>query len=52
MSEKWIKRKGYGRVKKIAEEHWEWLEKWLRIVYVDAFIHGYKHGEEDAKNKN
>lgn len=32
-----------------AEEHWMWLEGLLRKVYIDAFIHGYKHGEIDTK---
>ena len=36
----------YEKAKKLAEEHWKWLESWLHIVYVDAFIHGYKHGCE------
>lgn len=32
--------------KKLAEVHWEFLERWLHMVYVDAMIHGYKHGTE------
>ena len=28
----------------IAEAHWAWLETMLRKVYVDAFVHGYRHG--------
>ena len=38
------------KAKKLAEEHWKWLETWLRIVYVDAFVHGYKHAVEDLKS--
>ena len=34
-------------VKDKAEEHWEFLERWLHMVYVDTFIHGYKHGKEN-----
>ena len=34
-------------VRRLAEEHWKFLEKWLHIVYVDTFVHGYKHGKED-----
>lgn len=30
--------------KKLAEEHWAWLETLLHKVYVDALIHGIKHG--------
>ena len=37
-----------SEVKELAEEHWEWVESWLHIVYVDAMIHGYKHGWNDA----
>ena len=32
--------------KELAEEHWKWLETLLHKVYVDSFIHGYKHGED------
>ena len=31
----------------LAEEHWAWLEKLLHKIFVDAFIHGYKHGREN-----
>ena len=37
--------------KKLAEEHWEWLEKLLHQVYVDAFIHGWKHAKEEEKRR-
>ena len=33
-----------------AEEHWKFLERWLHIIYVDAMLHGYGHGYEDAIN--
>ena len=33
----------------LAEEHWEFQERWLHMVFVDSFVHGYKHGQEDAK---
>lgn len=36
--------------KVLAEEHWTWLETLLRKVFVDAFIHGYKHGKQ-SKSK-
>ncbi len=49
---------------KIANEHWEWLEKVLRqipscalniplpfgllkVLYITAFIHGWKHAKEE-----
>ncbi len=31
--------------RKLAELHWKWLEGLLRKVYVDAMVHGIKHGE-------
>jgi hypothetical protein len=31
----------------LAEEHWKFLEKWLHQIFVDGFIHGYKHGKEE-----
>jgi len=49
MSESWMKRKKMERAKLLAEEHWEWINKWLHIVFVDAFVHGYKHGREEAE---
>ena len=32
--------------RELAEAHWEWLESLLHKVYVDAMIHGIKHGKE------
>jgi len=34
-----------------AEEHWGWLESLLHKVYVDAFIHGFKHGQEVKRKR-
>ena len=34
------------KVKALAEEHWEFLEKWFHLIFVDGFVHGYKHGRE------
>jgi len=31
--------------KKLAESHWEWLESLLHKIYVDAMVHGIKHGQ-------
>jgi len=33
--------------RELAEAHWKWLESLLHKVYVDAMIHGIKHGKED-----
>ena len=30
----------------LAKEHWNWLSKVLERIYIDAFIHGYKHAKE------
>ena len=34
-----------------AEAHWKWLESLVHKVYVDAMVHGYKHGYDDAKKE-
>jgi len=38
----------------LAEEHWNWLQSLLEVqrqiegkLYKDAFIHGYKHGQDE-----
>ena len=33
--------------KELAEEHWKWLQSLLKKVYIDAFVHGYKHGRNE-----
>ena len=42
--------------RQIAEEHWGWIESLLfqqrlieKKLFIDAFIHGYKHGKESKK---
>ena len=30
----------------LAETHWKWLEGTLHLIYVDAMVHGVKHGRE------
>jgi len=30
----------------LAVEHSEWTSEFFKWVYVQAFIHGYKHGKE------
>ena len=38
--------------KALAEAHWVFIERWLHMIYVDAMVHGVKHGQEDnAENK-
>ncbi len=38
----------------LAIEHWNWIESTLfqqrqmeKKLFMDAFLHGYKHGKED-----
>lgn len=38
------------KIKELAEEHWEYVESICHKMYIDAFIHGYKHAEEDYKD--
>jgi len=37
--------------KELAEAHWEWVESLLHKIYVDAMIHGIKHGQQQTLNK-
>lgn len=39
------------RGKKLAEEHWKYVGDLCEKMYKDAFIHGYKHGQEDAEEE-
>ncbi len=45
-----------GRLCHLAEEHWDYTEQIIlhqleltHRLYVEAMIHGYKHGKEDSK---
>ncbi len=33
----------------LATDHAEWCEEFFKWVYIQAFIHGYKHGKEAKK---
>ncbi len=35
--------------REMAEAHWKFIESWLHMVYVDSFIHGWKHAREDIE---
>ena len=37
------------KAKELAEAHWAWLETLLHKIFVDAMIHGIKHGEQTKK---
>ena len=41
-----LDKKEKERVRHLAEHHWEFLEKWQSMIFIDAFEHGYKHGKE------
>ena len=36
-----------SNARKLAEEHWMYVESICHKMYVDAFIHGMKHGFGD-----
>lgn len=38
--------------KELAEKHWEFIEKWLHMVYVDSMVHGIKHGQQSKEDKD
>lgn len=35
----------------LAEEHWRFLERWMHMIFVDGFKHGFKHGVEAVEAK-
>ena len=35
----------------LANEHWEWFQKVVGHIAKDFFVHGYKHGGDDAKKE-
>ena len=37
--------------RKLADEHWTWVEKVVGHVAKDFFIHGYKHGKEKKRSR-
>lgn len=36
------------KIEEIAEEHWKYVESICHKMYVDAFIHGWKHGKKET----
>lgn len=36
---------------KLATEHWDWLSSVLKKIYIDAFVHGFKHGKKDSEKQ-
>jgi len=39
------------RAVELAGEHWDFIGEWLEMIYLDAFVHGYKHGKESKQEK-
>ena len=48
LSAEWTEKEKYIEAKKIAEEHWSYVERICKMMYLDGMIHGYGHGFEDA----
>lgn len=47
-----------SEIRQQAEEHWEWIEQVLknretetRHMFIEGFIHGYKHGKEEVEKR-
>ncbi len=40
------------KAKELAEAHWVYVEKVCHMMYVDAFVHGIKHGQADDKDED
>ena len=40
--------KEMGKRKKLAQAHVDWILRVIRPLMIEEFIHGYKHGAEDA----
>ena len=41
-----------AEARKLAEAHWVYVEKVCHMMYVDAFIHGIKHGRAYDKEED
>jgi len=33
---------------RLAQEHWKFLNRWMKMAFTDGFTHGYKHGSENV----
>lgn len=40
-----------SEVERIAKEHADWASEFFKWVYIQAFVHGYKHGKESEKKR-
>lgn len=34
----------------LAEEHWLYTHRIMKLMYIEAFKHGFKHGKEAKEN--
>lgn len=35
----------------LAEQHWDYTAKVMKLMYIEAFKHGYKHGKDEEAGK-
>ena len=38
-------------IRKMAEEHWKYTEMICKMFYIEAMIHGFKHGYEECEKE-
>ena len=43
----WSDNMNEKEMKELAEQHYTYVESVCHKMYVDAFVHGIKHGQED-----
>jgi hypothetical protein len=43
-------RKAYTSPVELAENHVDWFLELIRPLLISHFVHGYKHGQEEANN--
>jgi hypothetical protein len=39
-------------IRAMAEEHWKFLEKWFHIIFIDAWMHSWKHAKDKYEKPN
>ena len=44
-----MKQMSKKNVKELAEDHWKYVESICHKMYVDAFVHGFKHGHNEDR---
>jgi hypothetical protein len=38
----------HNNIDDLVDEHWQYTKEIMELMYKKAFIHGYKHGYDDA----